>query len=248
MKRIFCIFLVSGFSSAIGQTEATLGALITSSVSLDKASGLTMALKNVSRQPVTAWLVRTRAYEAGKLRMDLYSYMDVYVNAEHDRPLAAGEIATVRVVPTAATSKYQFKSELVGALFANGSASGNTDAIEILDGRRRVLGDAIRETIRIINDANSKQSGREHLIRDLTEKIRSALPSDNLTQKERYIVSVKGQLAEFLKQSIGTADDVCDDVCNSNRISGALQVLTRWHGYALHGVTERGTAEMRATR
>lgn len=237
-KRLTVITLLMVGSSISSAADIPVSTLVSSQPSTGSA-GITLTIRNISSQPLTGWLARTRVYEGSKLRMDLYNYMDVYVNAEHDHPLAPGELVSSRVPGVYDNTKYKYESELIGALFADGTAAGTSDGIRILDGRRRALQQGLAKSITTLSTTTGNALGREAAIRELSAGIRPATEADKLNHTERYIAMVNVQLSDFLTRSLGRVEDVCDDACSAARFDGALHALTRWHASLSKGMSER---------
>lgn len=97
---------------------------------------INVTVSNEYSRPVTGLLVQATIVENGKRRAIVSHYLDIYVNAFHDKAITPGEkrqipIIDARLPPTAVPSIV-----IAGAVFEDGSRLGSDYGVRVLLGRR----------------------------------------------------------------------------------------------------------------
>ncbi|MFN3325741.1 MAG: hypothetical protein ACK5AZ_19770 [Bryobacteraceae bacterium] len=199
---------------------------------------LTATVVNRHSSPITGLLVQASVHDGKQPKAVFTRYLDVYVNAFHDKPIAPGERVTIPVLTKELASRWSTPAVFIaGAVFADGTTFGSDSSIRILLGRRVALQDEIsRFRSQLVALQGSPLVDVMSAVDDAAAQMKSA--GMFLTQEELSIEGVRSQVAQWVRGAFEDAPADCPEACVGKRIDYVLRGLVIWSEEVQKGSAE----------
>jgi hypothetical protein len=234
MRGHIANFVILGF---VLSASAQAGDLIALSPAFAQGGMVTVSVTNQHASPVTGLLIQATLRANGKPKAVMSSYLDIYVNAFHDKAIAPGEVRTIPLISEDVARKWPASIAIAGAVFQDGRRFGADNGLRILIGRRQALQDAInvfRENL-----VTSKGAGLAAVtaaIDGLTQSQKDR--ASRVPQEELSILSAGSQVAQWVRGALDAAPPGCGADCVSKRIDYILGGLSVWESQIQKGAAE----------
>lgn len=188
---------------------------------------------------LTGLLIEATTYSKGKPKLRAIRYLDVYVNAFHDKAIAPREQRTFPLVDAHLARMSPPSIVISAAVFADGHRFGSEEGTRILVGRRKAAQDAIDRFRSILV---SVKGGDLTTVRSRVEDLaqRQASESKAAMQEDVPILAAGSQIADWVKGAFAGAPSECSVECAMIRAEYVLGGLTQWREQVRRGLVDLG--------
>lgn len=218
------------FAAAMSTLAQNSGDLVSSSVLKDVNKGVAITIMNRHSAALTALLVETRQYSStGKLMAVHAKYHDVYVNVNHDEPLAPGASRTVWLLAPQALKVAEMDVQFIAALFQDGARVGSERGIRILAGRRAEVRRAIADARSALSRSNGSATIAASELQALYDR---SVAFKGKTEVEHTIGGISTLVPIAIMRELSARNAVCSqDDCRSASLRSVTQYLEQWDSW-----------------
>ncbi len=210
--------------------------LIVVSPVFEEAGMAAVTISNRHASPLTGLLVQATITEDGKRRAVISKYLDVYVNAFHDKSVGPGEQYRVPLI-SAEGARRGNSAITTSALFQDGARFGDPQGIDILIDRRKAVHDAIQEHRLSLEPlrgtALANVTARVSAMAEQQKKVAFGMRPEEIAK-----YSAGSQVTHWVKGAFDGAPPGCGIDCVGKRIEYVLRGLDVWGGQIQRGVAE----------
>ncbi len=206
---------------------------------VDEQSGILAAtVVNGHSAAITGLLIEATIYSKGKPKLKTVRYLDVYVNAFHDRAIASGEARTFPLVQARVARESPRSVVISAAVFADGCRFGGEGGVRILVGRRKAAQDAIDRFRSLLVTV---RGGNLTAVRDSVEGLSQRQESESKValREDVQILAAGSQVADWVKGAFSGAPSECGVECAATRAEYVLGGLAQWREQVQRGLGER---------
>lgn len=227
--------LVASIAAMPGVGAPAVPVIAASSV---RAGMITVTVTNTHTASITGLLLQSMVSEATKRRAIVSSYLDIFVNASYDKPIAPGESRAISIINAALSPGGPPPTVLSGALFADGSSVGTSQGIHILEGRRTELAQTLirfRQRMMSLKGAGLPEvlASTNAQAQEEGARVRGMRP------EEMPIAGVSSMVSDWVQSALASAPANCSADCAGRRLDYIVAGLSTWSAKLTEGMPSK---------
>lgn len=197
------------------------------------SAGISITVLNKSASPITAMLVSVRRFDiTGKLKADIYRYVDVFVNRRVDIPINPGESRSIFLTQTAADISHdvnRYEVQFQAALFGDGVSIGTDYGVAVLLGRRATVVQGIEVVKGVLKRALSEAWSSERVLQTVSSVTAGNSPPRSILDRSAHAISLLDSfVATWLGEALKSEQAGACDACARTSLDQVSRDLEEW--------------------